>query len=228
MKYLVITLIALRFGFNAEAAVLTTAPFNDDEESWSGAGSMTVDHSDGEGNPAGSLQGSFEGLGTFVPQTGAFRIDTDTGFLGAYPGAQNITGFTLDFLADSVLPLDVNLRLLSGVDAYYYTLNISGLANSWSPFTVFLADPLWQGNAGVLANVTAVEVQVARGSAAAQLFFLDNFSTIATPYEPPLGGAVPEPSTGLLVIYFGALIYGMRKRVYSAFELESEWEGPRS
>ena len=223
-------LIALGFGFNAEAAVLTSDSFDTTTENWTSAGSMTVGHSGGEGNPAGSLQGSFASQGFFfIPQTGSFRMDAfGSDFLGAYPGDENITGFTFDFMADSVLPLDVNLRLLSGVDAYYYTLNISGLGNSWTPFTVFLADPLWQGNAGVLANVTAVEVQVARGSAAAQLFFLDNFRTMADLYEPPLGGAVPEPSTGLLVIYFGARIYGMRKRVYSAFELESEWEGPRS
>ena len=219
-------LIALGFGFTAEAAVLTSDSFDATTEGWTSAGSMTVTHNDTEGNPSadGALQGSFADQGFFfLPQTGSFRIDSGTDFLGEYPGLANLTGFTFDFMADSVLPLDVNLRLLSGLDAYYYTLDISSLnTGTWTPYTVFLGASGWQGNAGVLANVTAVEIQVARGSAAAQLFFLDNFGTLDDIYDPPVGGAVPEPSTGLLVIYFGALLYGMRKRVYSAFELEPE------
>ena len=122
-------------------------------------------------------------------------------------------------MADSVQPLDVNLRLLSGLDAYYYTLDINSLfTGEWKSYTVFLDAAGWQGNAGVLANVTAVELQVARGSSAAQLFFLDNMGTTAQPYEA--GSAVPEPSTGLLVLYMGALLYGTRKRLYAELEAE--------
>ena len=219
MKNLFTTLplIALWIGFGAEAAVLTSDNFDTTAEGWTGAGNMTVSYAGGEGDPAGSLQGSFAGQGFFfLPQTGSFRMDVGgSDFLGAYPGAETITGFTFDFMADSVLPLDVNLRLLSGLDAYYYTLDISSLGSgTWTPFTVFLGASGWQGNAGVLANVTAVEVQVARGSSAAQLFFLDNFATTAQSYEA--GSAVPEPSTGLLVIYLGTLLYGTRKRLFSA------------
>ena len=97
----------------------------------------------------------------------------------------------------------------------YYTLDISSLnTGTWTPFSVYLDAPGWQGNAGVLGSVTAVELQVARGSAAAQLFFLDNFATTAQPFEA--GSSVPEPSTGLLVIYLGAMLYGTRKRLFSA------------
>ena len=213
-------LLGLGPALSLKAAVLTDAPFDDTAEGWTGAGSMTVTHNDGEGTPDedGALQGSFASQGVFfIPQTGSFRMDVGgSDFLGAYPGVDGITGFTFDFMANTVLPMDVNLRLLSGVNAYTYTLDISGLsAGVWTPFTVFLGDPLWQGVAGVLANVDAVEVQVARGSAAAQLFFLDNFGTMADPYVPPEGGAVPEPSTGVIVIYFGAMLYGMRKRMYA-------------
>ncbi len=220
MKNLFITLplSALWIGFGAEAAVLTSDSFDTTTEGWTSAGSMTVSYSGAQGSPSvGSLQGSFAGQGFFfIPQTGSFRMEAGgSDFLGAYPGGDNLTGFTFNFMASSVLPLDVNLRLLSGLDAYYYTLDISSLsAGSWSSYSVFLDAAGWQGNAGVLANVTAVEVQVARGSAAAQLFFLDNFATTAQPYEA--GSAVPEPSTGLLVIYLGTLLYGTRKRLFSA------------
>ena len=221
MKNLLATLaiMALWIGYKAESAVLTSDNFDTTAEGWTGAGNMTVTHNDTEGTPLqdGSLQGSFASQGFFfIPQTGSFRIDTGTDFLGTYPGGANLTGFTFDFMADSVLPLDVNLRLLSGLDAYYYTLDISSLGTgAWTPYTVFLGASGWQGNAGVLANVTAIEVQVARGSSAAQLFFLDNFGTTADPYVDPGGSAVPEPSTGLMVIYLGALLYGTRKRLSS-------------
>jgi hypothetical protein len=198
-----------------DAAVLATEEFSSDNGGWEGAGSMTVGHSGSEGNPAGSLQGSFAAQGFFIPQAGSFRIDGGTNFLGAYPGGDNLTGFTFDLMADSVLPLYVNLRLYSGAESYFHTLDISSLQDGvWSSFTVALSSPSWVGDATVLNNVTAVEVQFARNTSAQQYFYLDNFGTT----DQDLGGGggggvVPEPSTGLVVIYFGAMLYGMRQRV---------------
>lgn len=201
-----------------QAAVLAGASFDDNTEDWIGAGSMTVIHSNTQGTPAadGALRGSFAAQGFFIPQTGSFRMNqAGSDFLGAYPGPDALTGFTFDFMADNVLPLYVNLRLFSGVASYFYTLDISSLAvDVWTPFTVSLSSPSWQGDASVLNNVTAIDVQVARGSSAQQYFFLDNFSTTSANLDGGGGGsAVPEPSTGVIMLYFGAVLYGMRKRV---------------
>lgn len=206
--------IALAGCFSVEAAVLVSEPFDGSAAGWTDAGSMTVNHTGLDGNAAGSLEGEFASQGLFfVPQTGSFRMDVGgSSFLGAYPGGDNLTGFTFDFRAPTVTPLDVNLRLFSGLDVYFYTLDISALGSGWTPFSVSLSSPNWQGNAGVLGNVTAIELQVARGSAAQQFYYLDNFSTTQQDFGGGGGGsAVPEPSSLGLMLVLGVVLHGLRR-----------------
>ncbi|HMP76084.1 MAG TPA: PEP-CTERM sorting domain-containing protein [Kiritimatiellia bacterium] len=194
----------------ASAAVLAIHEFNTNDQNWEAAGDMAaVAHSAFSG---GSLRGDFNSQGMiFTPETGSFHQDTDPNFLGVYPGPFLITGFSFDLYADSVIPLDVNLRLLSGVNAYFITLNISGRNwTGWENFTVALDDPLWQGNPAILNTVTAVEVQVARGSAAAQSFYLDNFQTLSDEFIP--GALVPEPNTLMMFLNAGLLLAVLRRR----------------
>ena len=212
---------------SAPSAVVTEQEFTLDAADWeTGTGSMTVSWTGAEGNPSGSLEGSFASQGFFfVPQPGSFLIDEPgSDFLGAYPGSSNITGFAFDFMALSVLPIDMSLNLYSGVNSYYVAINIASLVtNLWTTFTVSLADPNWTGNAGVLANVTAIELTITRGSAAAQQFYLDNFETVNTEFSP--GGAIPEPSTGLMILYGGMYTYAIRRRMRGLRDKEYEEEG---
>ena len=205
---------------SASAAILSTNDFAASAEGWeAGSANMSVSWTSDEGNTPESLEGSFAAQGIFfIPQEGSFRIDqAGNDFLGEYPGTDFITGFTFDFMAATVLPMDLSLNLYSGSDVYFIALDLTGMGlNTWKSFTVSLSDPDWTGEANVLANVDAIEVTVGRGSAAAQSFYLDNFATTA---EDMGGGGeggesvIPEPAT--LMMFGGAwvVLYAMRRKV---------------
>ena len=205
-------LVALALsGATASAAVVVIHEFGASAQSWEAAGDMASVSQSAFGG--GSLRGDFSSQGMFfTPETGSFRQDTASGFLGVYPGASQITGFSFDFYASSVLPLDLNLRLFSGLNVYFVTLDLTGRTwSGWENFTVGLNDPFWRGNSAILNNVTAVEVQVARGSAAAQTFYLDNFQTLGDEISP--GALIPEPSTMMMVMNAGLLLTVLRRYI---------------
>lgn len=200
----------------ASAAVVEIHEFDTTAQDWEVAGDMaTVEH---DAFGGGSLRGDFDSQGMFfTPTTGSFRQETDPAFLGTYPGAEKITGFSFDFYADSVAPIDLNLRLFSGLEVYFITLNIAGRTwGDWENFVVALADPYWQGDANILNTVTAIEVQVARGSADEQTFYLDNFQTLNSEIDPDPdpggGGLVPEPSTIMMLLNAGLLLAVLRRQ----------------
>mgnify|MGYP003590057639 FL=1 len=195
-----------------------------------GGSGLAVAHNAGVGNAAGSLQGTFAEQVWEFPETDSFMINSAGGFLGNYTTA-GITGFQFD-LRGSVVPSDLAIRIWSGSSTFFYALNLGSMvANNWSTFTVPLQYTYgtgWQsdGEAAFLLalnNVTRVDVQVTRNGAAEQYLFLDNFATVNTVFVDPGTSAVPEPSTGLLVIYLGALLFGVRKRVLSQDENGDEY-----
>ena len=200
------------------AAIVATHEFDviNDEQGWEAAGDMVTVAQDGFGG--GSLRGDFDSQGMFfTPTTGSFRLEEPgADFLGAYPGTFLITGFSFDLFAASVIPVDINLRLFSGLSVNFLTLNITGRAwNDWEHFIVTLSDPLWQGDPSVRNNVTAVELQIARGSAAAQSYYLDNFETSSNEIDPGgggPGGIVPEPSTIMMLLNAGLLLVALHRR----------------
>ena len=204
-------LVALALsGATASAAVVAIHEFGANVQDWEAAGDLaSVAHSSFGG---GSLRGDFASQGMFfTPETGSFRQDTASGFLGVYPGVAQITGFSFDFYAPSVLPLDLNLRLFSGLNVYFITLNTAGRVwSGWENFAVGLSDPLWRGNPAILNSVTAVEVQVARGSAAAQTYYLDNFQTHSDEISP--GALIPEPSTMMMLLNAGLVLAVLRRK----------------
>ena len=231
-------LILMALSLNARAAVVTLESFGT-AAGWTGGdgdqgAGMSVGYNGGIGNPDGSLQGTFAEQVWEFPETDSFMINSGTDFLGNYTAA-GITGFQFD-LRGSVVPSDLALRIWSGASTFFYALNLGSMvANNWSTFTVPLQYNYgtgWQsdGEAAFLLalnNVTRVDVQVTRNGSAEQSFFLDNFATLNTPFVDPGASAVPEPSTGLLVIYLGALLFGIRRRALQmdgVGDEEGEWE----
>lgn len=208
-------------------AVLLVEDFEDNASGWTGSGNMSVSYTTliaSPSTPIGSMEGVFASQFLFLPQTGSFMIDSGTDFMGDYvtPG---ITGFTFDFMADTVLPMDLNLRLFSGSDVFFYTLNTASLLlDTWTSFSVPLTFSAgWVGNSlnfnSALASISTVQVQVARSGTLQQFYFLDNFGTTTNAFD--LGGGedvVPEPNTALLLFYGCALFYTSR--------LRKNWRGP--
>ena len=210
---------------SAPAAVLVTETFGT-AAGWTGSGSMSVSHSAGQGNAPGSLQGEFAAQGFPIPQTGSFVINSGLNFLGDY-NTPLLTGFTFDLMALTELPSDVNVIFSSGANTFFYTLNLGSMtANNWMHFTVPLTYSFgWQGDesqfASSLNTVGEVQVQFARGNESQQFFYLDNFGTTQQVFEP--GSAVPEPSSGLLLLFFGVVLLGARKFTFADVNEEGEW-----
>jgi hypothetical protein len=217
----------------APAAVLTTENFDINDAGWTDSGNLTVGHTTSEGNtpspPVASLQGTMGPGGA----SGSFTIDSGTDFLGAYPGPDNLTAFTFDLMAEDELPLDVSLRFYSGSYVYQYFVNSASMTlGAWSTFEVPLTYASgWLGDSGQfslsLGSVSTVQVTIARNPGFGSLdFYLDNFGTLDDPLDPgDPGGAVPEPSTGLMILYGGMYLYAIRRRIVRGLsnEYEEEW-----
>lgn len=235
-RSLVTFLLLSLFAATAPAAVLTVEHFDSNAAGWTGAGNLSVVHTTSEGNtpspPVASLQGTL-GAGA---SPGSFTIATGTDFLGAYPGPDNLTGWTFDLMAEDELPLDVSLRFYSSSYVYTYFIPFAQLnamtLGSWSTFVVpmdyasgWLGDSL-QFSAS-LGSVSTVQVTIARNPGfSAQVYYLDNFGTLNDPIDPGgPGGAIPEPSTGLMILYGGMYLYAIRRRIMRGLsdEYEEEW-----
>lgn len=213
-----------------QAAVLFTEDFEGGANGWSGAGGgMTVTHQGGVGSPAsGAMQGVFAAQGMFpIPETDSFVIDSGTNFLGNYAG---LTGFTFDLFAETVLPSDLAVRIWSGANVFFYAQTLDLMSpGAWTTFTVPLTYSAgWQDGGEVaflsaLDDVTRVEVQLTRSGSGEQYFYLDNFGTVNTGFNNGGGSAVPEPSVGIVMLYFGAILISLRKRARVDADGEGSW-----
>jgi hypothetical protein len=226
------SLLLALFAASAPAAVLTMETFDSNAGGWTDSGNLSSVHSAAEGNAPGSLQGTMGPGGG----SGSFTIDSGTDFLGAYPGVDNLTAFTFDLMAEDELPLDVSLRFYSSSYVYTYFIPFAQVSamtlGDWSTFEVPLTYASgWLGDPAQfsisLGSVSTVQVTIARNPGFSSLdFYLDNFGTLDDPLDPgdPLG-AVPEPSTGLIVLYGGMYLYAIRRRLTRgrANEYEEEW-----
>ena len=188
-----------------EAAVLVSEEFGSDPGWTSRDGEMAVSWNSLVGDPAGSIRGSFVELDVPFPEIDAFHIDNTafggpwTGDYGSlYPG---YTQFVFDFLAEDVLPSSLVLQISDGLNTFIRNLlpqvaSIGGFLEVTVPLSY---DGSWLGGsagqfAAMMGNVTFVDVQIARFGAAAQDYFIDNFSiTDEGTTNPPLS-AVPESS----------------------------------
>lgn len=211
------------FALAAQAAILVTEDFEAGANGWTDRdlGEMAVTHQpDAVTLGNGAMQGVFASQMFAFPQTDAFVINTGTDFLGDFTG---LTGITLDLYAQNVLPSDATLRLISGSDTFFYTLNLAVMSvGGWTPYAIPLAYAAgWQGgeaafNAALL-SVDQVEVQLTRNGQGAQTFFLDNIGTSEDDFGFSGGGgggpsAVPEPSSVTLMFLVGVAVLYFKPR----------------
>lgn len=207
----------------ARAVVLAIETFDSDEAGWTDRdpGDMTVSHSAGMGQPAGSLAGAFLPQGFFpVSQTDAFLADSGASggaFVGDYYNTYaTFTSFSLDLYADTTLPSDLILRIGDGTDTFFYNIAPQMTATgAWNSVVVPLTMAYggWYGGSAaqfsnVLSNVAFVEVQVTRSGTSAQNYFLDNFALTSDTIL-----FVPEPNSVFLFVFGFAVLRHYRHRL---------------
>jgi hypothetical protein len=211
MLLLVVGLIPLILGMSTPAAILHLEEFDADIGVVNREGIMAVAHDGGND----WMTGSFSAQGFAFPQTDAFVINVGN-FTGSYAG---LTQIRFQMFAVNVLPSDMFIRIIDGVNIFSYQFNpIAGMYNNWQTFTVDLAWSYgWSGISEAafntaLNNVDQIEVQLSRSGGGAQAYRLDNFETLDT----PLGGgggpsAVPEPNTISLIFLIAAFMISIRR-----------------
>jgi hypothetical protein len=195
------------------------------KEGWSGtdlegwttkASYLTLSHSSSEGDPAGSLQGAFAEQGIPMSEVDSFRATAAASggsFVGNYwedfSGA--FWGWRFSFYAANYMPSELSFRFSDGANVLFYNaLPQLGGTGAWYAISVpALSASNWFGGApavwsNALGNVQFVEVQVSRNTSTdAQVFYLDNFETVA----------IPEPATfALSVTAVGWLRMILRRR----------------
>lgn len=207
-------ILALGGSLSARAASFYTENFAAGTGGWQDRdpGEMTVSHSAGFGNPAGSLQGSFASQGAASPEIDAFRADgtgSSAAFVGDYwTDVPNFSSWSFDFYSDDILPSDVLVRFSDGINTFFRSVSVASSLNAWQSVSVSLSYAGWFGGSAsafsnALAGVTFVDVQVSRSGTGAQSYFLDNFALNGGGGGGG-GGAVPEPEQGLLIL--GAMV----------------------
>ncbi|HMP75157.1 MAG TPA: PEP-CTERM sorting domain-containing protein [Kiritimatiellia bacterium] len=205
-------------------AVLAGSAFSGLDGFAGGVGNTVVDLSalvgaTGGGSPsgAGSFEGSFAAQGVPSPETGTLRI-TDPGFLTDYASAYS--GYSTYFLGfafyASVLPAD--MMMIIGNDNFTYVYNVAPQitsAGAWNDvFIDFSSGWLGSGSSipNPLAGMTYIDLTWSRSGTGAQQFLFDDFTLFGSDAPPPVGSAVPEPGTGLLM--FGVMVVYALRRMY--------------
>ena len=220
------------------AAVFLVENFNTDP-TWvdRDPSEMAVSWDSGFGLLAGSMLGSF-GLQTVfpTPETDAMRIDGGSslgGFSGDYYTTYggflpDTSMFTFDFFADTVAPSDLRIRISDGVSTFSRSLTAQAVGvGSWQSIAVNLDYAGWFGGtdaefSNVFSSITYIDIQISRSGMDAQNYYVDNFTLADDPnVDPPLTGAVPEPSTvGFLLIGVAMLFRKRIKRAVGADGLD--------
>ena len=204
-------------------AVVYTEDFGSGANGWGDrdSGEMGVSHQGSVGVPASAaMQGSFAAQGVNIPQTDAFRISSGANFIGNYNTKGNgLTQIQFDLFADDIVPSDLFIRLIDGSNTFSYQFNLGSFAiNTWTTFSINLTwSAGWSGLSEgafntALGSVDALEIQLTRNNTGAQLYYLDNITTLDTDLGGGGGGsAVPEPGTGLL--FLGAMVLFAVRRI---------------
>ena len=202
----------------AHAAQVATDDFNYGMDGWtaSNASEMPVTYDPSTGDMGlGSVEGTFATQSLAFVQTDSFVATntTDSGdFTGAYP--TNATSYTFDFMAGTVLPSDVYVRINGAGGTYFYNVGgqITGV-DTWNAVTVPLSyGSGWVGGSGVgfsntLASVNYVDVQITRDGTSQQSYWVDNFGISDQPLT-----VVPEPNSGVFALG-GLMILTARRKI---------------
>jgi hypothetical protein len=223
MKKLIGVMIAgLALGATVRGAQIYTETFTGGNSGWTDRDGIM--NNDAAGSPAAfngtSLVGTFALQGTPAPQTDAFRAvagSSSGNFTGDYwAGAPNFTGFQLSFMAQDIAPLlagDVQVRFRGNGNTYFFNVgsyvpSIGSMFNISVPLTYTAG---WHGNAGAfsnaLSNVQWVDVQINRGTTAAQTYYLGSFGLTDTPMT-----FVPEPGSLMMVLLGSWLVLTVREK----------------
>ncbi|HMO03357.1 MAG TPA: hypothetical protein PKC67_00300 [Kiritimatiellia bacterium] len=220
--------LAAMTGRDAPAAILQIEDFSADPVvGWSSRdGEMTV------GTNSSSLLGTFAAQDTPFFESDAFRIDAAPwigNYNTIYPG---FASFSLDFLAATVLPSTMIIRIGNGSTTFIRNLlpQIASVG-AWIPgVAVPLAyDASWLGGDAsqfnaVMADVNFIDIQIGRNGTAEQQFRIDNFSLLDDPIDNGGGGgggpsAVPEPNVLSFIAAGVAMLYAVRRRLVRSVSL---------
>lgn len=226
-RCLVLLALGRMTGLDAPAAILQIEDFSvDPTAGWSSRDSeLTV------GNDSGSLLGTFAAQDVPFFESDAFRIDAAP-WIGdyntLYPGYASLS---LDFFAATVLPSAMLIRIGNGSTTFIRNLlpQVASIG-MWIPgIGVPLAyDASWLGGDAaqfdaVLADVTFIDIQVARNGTDEHQFRIDNFSLLDDPIDNGGGGggpsAVPEPNVLSFVAAGVAVLYAVRRRLTRSVSL---------
>ena len=186
-------------------------------------GEMAVSWNNAEGNPAGSIQGTFAEQDEPSFESDAFRVDGAPwvgNYNTLYPG---FTQFQFDFMAEDLLPSTFIFRISDGTTTFIRNLlpQVTS-AGSWlSGLTISLAyDGSWVGGtagdfANVLANVSFFDLQIGRSGTGEQDYYVDNFYLMDDPL-PINTSAIPEANS------FGLILLGslFLRRIRKEFRLQ--------
>lgn len=187
-----------------------------------GANGWTVDRDPGkmngswngtEGNPPGTLAGTFNSQVIPSPQFDAWEATSSSSggaftgnYWSMYPG---FSGYQFDFYAANVLPSQLTVSFGDGTNVFSYTALVSYVPTTgmWYTVSVPLAyTPFWYGGtaeqfSNALTSVSFVDIEVTRKGTKAQTYYMDNFRILNDWI------LVPEPTSGLF--WFGwALVFG--------------------
>jgi hypothetical protein len=220
-KRAALLLLALGAGV-AHGTIVASEDFSGGSSLWidRDAGEMSVSHSAGFGNPAGSLHGAFGAQGAPAFESDAFRVGAASSG-GAFSGNlylsyTNVTNVRFAFYAEDVLPSTFIFRVGDGTNTFFRNITPQVAAPAtWTTVDVSLAySASWFGGtaagfSNVFSGVSFMDVQIARNGTIAQDYFLDNFTL--------WGGAeslsmVPEPGTLSLLLMGAFMLHRARKR----------------
>lgn len=214
MKKTTFLILMLAFGaFASRAAILTTEFFNTDPGTVVNRdGNMIVNHN------GTNMSGAFASQPFPLPEVDAFSI-THPSFMGDYTGS-GLTQIAFDMFASTVAPSVLSLILIDGANVFTY--QFASLAGITTTFTTFTADLLWSaGWSGVseaafntaLTSIDEIQIEIARNTTAAQVYYLDNLQTLGGGGPGPGPSAVPEPNVVNLLLFVAMLSLAARRYV---------------
>lgn len=212
---IIISVLLTLSAVQAQAAAYTTNTFDAAAQGWfDPGGQLSVSWTGSQGNPAGSIEGTF--AASFIPQTDNFQ-NTQPAFTGNYNTLANgFGGWSFDFYAADVAPGALVFTFSDGTFTFsnILTPQITG-SGSW--FNMFVSSTYsagWVGSgalnfATALNNVSYVAIQVTQSGIGSETYRVDNVAILEAGGGPM---AVPEPSTFALAGMAGVALLAVRRK----------------
>jgi hypothetical protein len=186
-------------------------------------GEMLVAWNNTVGQLPGSMQGTFAEQDEPFFESDAFRVNAAPwigNYNTLYPG---YTQFQFDFMAQDILPSTFIFRISDGTTTFIRNLlpQVTSSGSWLSGLSVSLTyDANWVGGsaaqfAGVLANVSFIDLQIGRSGTGEQDYFVDNFYLLDDPINGGGGDSVvPEASSVGMLIVGAVMMFTIRRRLH--------------